>query len=162
MREQQILHKIKKGDQQALNAFIRDLYPSVYSFAFHKMQGDDSAKDITQEVFVRFIRQLPMYHSQGKTLHYLYRITSNLCHDYHRKMQRDQHADIDNQENLLSADCDVHEAILDQMRNEELMKQRWNKPFFSAKKSRSDIYRKTAPLYCSLSFAICGWIFVFI
>ena len=121
MREQQILHKIKKGDQQALNAFIRDLYPSVYSFAFHKMQGDDSAKDITQEVFVRFIRQLPMYHSQGKTLHYLYRITSNLCHDYHRKMQRDQHADIDNQENLLSADCDVHEAILDQMRNEELM-----------------------------------------
>ena len=59
MREQQILHKIKKGDQQTLNNFIQDLYPYVYSFTYRKMQGDDSAKDITQEVFVRFIRQLP-------------------------------------------------------------------------------------------------------
>ena len=121
MREQQILHKIKKGDQQTLNNFIQDLYPYVYSFTYRKMQGDDSAKDITQEVFVRFIRQLPMYHAQGKTLHYLYRIASNLCHDYHRKMQRDLHTDIDRQENLISADSDVHEVILDQIRNEELM-----------------------------------------
>ena len=67
MREQQILHKIKKGDQQTLNNFIQDLYPYVYSFTYRKMQGDDSAKDITQEVFVRFIRQLPMYHAQGIT-----------------------------------------------------------------------------------------------
>lgn len=121
MREQQILHKIKKGDQQTLNNFIQDLYPYVYSFTYRKMQGDDSVKDITQEVFVRFIRQLPMYHAQGKTLHYLYRIASNLCHDYHRKMQRDLHTDIDRQENLISADSDVHEVILDQIRNEELM-----------------------------------------
>ena len=92
MREQQILHKIKKGDQQTLNNFIQDLYPYVYSFTYRKMQGDDSAKDITQEVFVRFIRQLPMYHT-----------------------------DIDRQENLISADSDVHEVILDQIRNEELM-----------------------------------------
>ena len=34
MREQQILHKIKKGDQQTLNNFIQDLYPYVYSFTY--------------------------------------------------------------------------------------------------------------------------------
>ena len=37
------------------------------------------------------------------------------------KMQRDLHTDIDRQENLISADSDVHEVILDQIRNEELM-----------------------------------------
>lgn len=37
MREQQILHKIKKGDQQTLNNFIQDLYPYVYSFTYRKM-----------------------------------------------------------------------------------------------------------------------------
>ena len=31
MREQQILHKIKKGNQQTLNNFIQDLYPYVLS-----------------------------------------------------------------------------------------------------------------------------------
>ena len=36
-------------------------------------------------------------------------------------MQRDLHTDIDRQENLISADSDVHEVILDQIRNEELM-----------------------------------------
>ncbi|MGX8833519.1 RNA polymerase sigma factor [Amedibacillus sp. YH-ame6] len=121
MKEQMIINKIKKGDQRTLDSFIRELYPPIYSFAYRKLQGDDIAKDITQEVFLRFVRQLPLYHCEGKTLHYLYRITSNLCHDHFRKMKREQSVDIEDKAYELSDNSSVHESILNQIQNEELM-----------------------------------------
>ena len=120
MKEQMIINKIKKGDQRALDSLIRELYPPIYTFAYRKVQGDDVAKDITQEVFLRFIRQIPNYRCEGKTLHYLYRITSNLCHDYFRKMKREYNVDIDEKSNELHDESNVHESILNQIRNEEL------------------------------------------
>ena len=79
MKEKWLLHKIRHGDMAALDTFITQVYPTIYAFVYRKMQGDDSAKDITQEVFLRFIRYLPTYHEEGKVIHFLYRIASNLC-----------------------------------------------------------------------------------
>ena len=63
MKEKWLLHKIRHGDMAALDTFITQVYPTIYAFVYRKMQGDDSAKDITQEVFLRFIRYLPTYHT---------------------------------------------------------------------------------------------------
>lgn len=121
MKEQILLKKIRKGDAHALDTYIRELYPHVYAFAYRRMQGDDVAKDITQEVFIRFIRQLPLYHYEGKTLHYLYRITSNICCDHHRRRTHDSTQDIDDKLYALHDENDLHAFILTQIRNEELL-----------------------------------------
>ena len=48
MKEKWLLHKIRHGDMAALDTFITQVYPTIYAFVYRKMQGDDSAKDITQ------------------------------------------------------------------------------------------------------------------
>lgn len=120
MRESILIKKIKKGNQEALDTFIEEMYPQVYAFAFRKMQGDDVCKDIAQEVFIRFIRSIPTYREEGKCLHYLYRITSNVCKDQYRRMKIPCD-DIDDTSYKLSSDEDVHELILSQLRDEEVL-----------------------------------------
>lgn len=119
MRESNLIRRIKKGDNKALEFLIHEYYPSIYSFVSRKMQMDDSAKDITQEVFIRFIRQIPTYRHEGKLMHYLYRIASNVCKDHYKKIE--YHEDIETMAYQLDTGVDVHEVILTQMRNEELM-----------------------------------------
>ena len=70
-------------------------------------------------MFIRFIRQIPTYHHEGKLLHYLYRIASNVCKDHYKK--REYHEDIQDLEYQLEDEKTVHETVLTQMRNEELM-----------------------------------------
>lgn len=84
------------------------------------MQGDDKSKDITQEVFIRFIRYLPIYHEEGKILHFLYRIASNLCNDEYRKQNRYRESQ-KFEEYELVANIDVHEDVLQRCTQEELM-----------------------------------------
>ena len=85
MRESNLIRRIKKGDSKALDILIQAYYPSIYSFVSRKMQMDDCAKDVTQEVFLRFIRQIPTYRHEGKLLHFLYRIASNVCKDQYKR-----------------------------------------------------------------------------
>lgn len=121
MKEKRLLHKIRKGDMGALDALITDVYPTVYAFVYRKMQGDDVAKDITQEVFIRFVRYLPTYHDEGKLLHLLYRIASNLCIDEYRRSSRNMCEDSDTLAYCLADDTDVHESILQQCSQAEIL-----------------------------------------
>ena len=74
MNEKAYLKEIRKGNQEALNAFIETLYPSVYRYVFCKVAGKEEAKDITQEVFLRFIKQIHNYQSNGKVVNHKYYI----------------------------------------------------------------------------------------
>ena len=121
MKEKWLLHKIRHGDMAALDTFITQVYPTIYAFVYRKMQGDDSAKDITQEVFLRFIRYLPTYHEEGKVIHFLYRIASNLCVDAYRKQKLHLMEDSEAWMNGLGDDIDVHESILKQCAQETLL-----------------------------------------
>lgn len=117
MNEKLYIKKIKKGNHQALDQFIETLYPQVYSFVSKKMGGAEIAKDLTQEVFIRFIRALPTYQYQNKTINYLYKISSHVCFSYYKKqrfeLEIDEHLIVDKR-------IDVHETIIKAFDNEQL------------------------------------------
>lgn len=119
MKEKYYIKRIQKGDHRALDEFIEILYPQVYTFIYRKVKGEDIAKDLTQDVFIRFIRALPTYQSEGKVLNYLYKISSHVCLSYYKSLKI----------NLLLEDelvqderIDVHETIIKQFKDEELQK----------------------------------------
>ena len=80
MKEKYYIKRIQKGDHRALDEFIEIIYPQVYAFIDRKVKGEDIAKDLTQDVFIRFIRALPTYQSEGRVLNYLYKISSHVCY----------------------------------------------------------------------------------
>lgn len=117
MNEKYYIRRIQKGDHRALDHFIELLYPQVYCFICHKIKDENIAKDITQDTFVRFIRALPTYHSEGKVLNYLYKIASHVCYDYFKK---EKNYLILEDELIADETIDVHETIIKNMTSTQL------------------------------------------
>lgn len=119
MKEKYYIKRIQKGDHSALDEFIEILYPQVYTFIYRKVKGEDIAKDLTQDVFIRFIRALPTYQSEGKVLNYLYKISSHVCLSYYKSLKT--HFLLED-ELVQDEHIDVHETIIKQFKDEELQK----------------------------------------
>lgn len=84
MNEKRLIARIRHGNASALNELIRIYYPSVKQYVSLKLPVKEDAQDITQEVFLRFIRQIPTYRHEGKLANYLYVIASHCCTDHFR------------------------------------------------------------------------------
>ena len=80
-----LLHRMRNGDDQAIEDFVRKYYPRILRYCHLHIQDADYAEDLTQETFARFFRTLHQYQHYGKAANYLYVIAGNLCRDYHRK-----------------------------------------------------------------------------
>lgn len=120
MNETAYLKEIRKGNSSALDAFIEELYPPVYRYVFCKVSGKEEAKDITQEVFIRFTRQIHNYRSDGKVLAYLYTIAMNCCRSYYRKEKHHDHLELNDE--IATDDKSLSEQVLDQLSFDDLKK----------------------------------------
>lgn len=78
-----IVRRLQQRDDQAVEELINELYPQIYSYVYVRMRGHDAAKDITQEVFLRFLKGLDTFEFKGKTKNYLLRIAVNCCHSWY-------------------------------------------------------------------------------
>ena len=88
--KRQALYRMRRGVMQMkinkhavskeaeLETAIRDAYPKVYSYLYHRTLDAALSKDLTQETFYRFYRHLDQYEEQGKLLNFLYRIARHL------------------------------------------------------------------------------------
>lgn len=63
---------------------MEEQYDKIYRYCYFKLYDKQLAQDITQETFLRFLRQ-DLSLDNHKELPYLYTIAKNLCVDYFRK-----------------------------------------------------------------------------
>ncbi len=63
---------------------IDDQYDKIYRYCYLRVHNRETAEDITQETFLRFIER-PQYYNTEKALNLLYTIAGNLCIDEFRK-----------------------------------------------------------------------------
>ena len=93
---------------------IDEQYDKIYRYCFLKMRHKETAEDITQETFLRYLEH-PQYHNTDKTLQLLYTIAGNLCMDEFRKHMpqelTDEQAYDENMEDSLLSDLDLRTAL---------------------------------------------------
>lgn len=110
-----LIHRMKNGDDQAIEIFVRKYYPSILRYCHLHIQDHGYAEDATQEVFARFFRTLSQYQHYGKALNYLYVIAANICRDYYRKPEEIPMDDLPEQTvdemEPLDLRLDVHQAL---------------------------------------------------
>ena len=80
-----LLHRMRHGDDQAIEDFVRKYYPMILRYCQLHIQDLGYAEDLTQETFARFFRSLHQYQHYGKAANYLYVIAGNLCRDHHKR-----------------------------------------------------------------------------
>lgn len=67
---------------------IRDYYDDIYRYCYWKVKNSFDAQDLTQETFLRFVRNLSDYSERGKPKALLYTIARNLCASWYAKEAR--------------------------------------------------------------------------
>ncbi len=67
---------------------LEEEYDKIYRYCYFKVANRETAEDITQETFLRFLESCG-YEDRGKSLHYLYTIARNLCMDEFRSRRRE-------------------------------------------------------------------------
>ena len=82
-----LIHRMKKGDETAIETFVRKYYPVILRYCHLRIKDQNFAEDATQEVFARFFRTLNQYQHYGKAQNYLYVIAANIGRDFYRNPQ---------------------------------------------------------------------------
>ena len=81
MTDQELIRKVHNGNKEALNAIVDRYYDDIYRFCLYLTGQETDSYDITQEVFLRFIKYVDSY--EHKNLKgYLLIIARNLCRNY--------------------------------------------------------------------------------
>lgn len=83
MTDKELIHKVHNGDKEALNIIVGKYYDEIYRFCVYLTGNDMDSYDITQEIFLKFIKYVDSY--RYKNLKgYLLIIARNSCCDYFR------------------------------------------------------------------------------
>jgi RNA polymerase sigma-70 factor (ECF subfamily) len=95
-----LLARIAQRDPQALEAFYDRHAKHVFSQALAVLKDPDSAKDLSQEVFLLVWRHAATYRPTGPPRSWLLRLTRNRAIDELRQRQRRFHIDLTLSENV--------------------------------------------------------------
>lgn len=68
---------------------LEEQYDKIYRYCYMKIHHRETAEDITQETFLRFLED-HTYREMGKKMAYLYTIARNLCMDSFRRKKEIQ------------------------------------------------------------------------
>lgn len=86
MTDKELIRKVHNGSKEALNMIAEKYYDEIYRFCLYLTGQETDSYDITQEVFLRFIKYVDSYEYRNLK-GYLLIIARNLCRDYfhHKK-----------------------------------------------------------------------------
>lgn len=84
--DRELIRKVHNGSKEALNLIATRYYDEIYRFCLYLTGQETDSYDITQEVFLRFMKYVDSYEYRNLK-GYLLIIARNLCRDYfhHRK-----------------------------------------------------------------------------
>src|SRR5262245_30574666 len=76
-RQDELLERLKRGDEQAMTA-LADTYSSkIYQLAFRYLRNKEDAEEITQDVLFKVYRKVGAFRGDAALSSWIYRITFN-------------------------------------------------------------------------------------
>ena len=86
----EILEACRRGDREAFRALYEAYKDRVYSIAFYFFHADaDAANEVTQQVFLKLMREISRFRGDAAFSTWLYRMVVNACLDRSRGRRRD-------------------------------------------------------------------------
>jgi RNA polymerase sigma-70 factor (ECF subfamily) len=85
-----VLDACRRGDREAFRELYEAYKDRVYSIAFHFFQADaDAASEVTQQVFLKLMREIARFRGDAAFPTWLYRLVMNACLDRMRGRRAD-------------------------------------------------------------------------
>ena len=88
--EKELVERFQNGEQEAFNELVNRYQAKIHSLVYKYVPNSETAKDLSQEIFIKAYRALPNFKRQSAFYSWLYRIAVNLCIDFIRQQKRGQ------------------------------------------------------------------------
>lgn len=88
--DEELARAAQAGDPEAAEALVRRYFASVWRASYAITRRRDSADDVAQDAFERFIRHLPAFDPTRPVAPYLHKIAVNCAISLLRKRRREQ------------------------------------------------------------------------
>ncbi len=88
--EKELVERFQNGEQEAFNELVIRYQGKIYNLVYKYVSNSETAKDLSQEIFIKAYRALPNFKRQSAFYSWLYRIAVNLCIDFIRQQKRGQ------------------------------------------------------------------------
>jgi RNA polymerase sigma-70 factor (ECF subfamily) len=86
----EILESCRRGDRDAFRALYEAYKDRVYSIAYYYFHADsDAAGEVTQQVFLKLMREMSRFRGESAFSTWLYRLVVNACVDRSRSRRKD-------------------------------------------------------------------------
>jgi RNA polymerase sigma-70 factor (ECF subfamily) len=122
MEDNELIIKCQSGDKRAFQELIAKYHPYIFKFLIKIIGNNDLAEDLTQDTFIKIIRNIEKFDINGKAKFSTYVITvaKNTYIDYYRKNKNSINISLD--ENLNLRAIDIEEVVFDKIDYEDVMK----------------------------------------
>ncbi|MCZ6675809.1 MAG: sigma-70 family RNA polymerase sigma factor [Candidatus Poribacteria bacterium] len=81
----QLIEQFQHGEKSVFDQLVLRYQDRIYRLARRFVENAEDAQDLTQEAFLRTYQKLPDFKRGSQFYTWLYRITTNLCIDFHRR-----------------------------------------------------------------------------
>ena len=85
--ERHFIERIQHGDTEAFNPLVQKYHPKIYTHIFGRIKNAETAKDLTQETWIKAFRAINTFRADASFSSWLYRIAENVCIDFFRKQK---------------------------------------------------------------------------
>ncbi|HSS98166.1 MAG TPA: sigma-70 family RNA polymerase sigma factor [Terriglobales bacterium] len=110
--EQEVINQAQRGDEEAVTLLYETHVDAIFEYVRYRVDSKSTAEDLTSEVFLRMVRGLANYQSQGVPFRaWLFRIAANLVIDHYR--QRKKGSDAPLLDDYASDDTDPFDRLAD-------------------------------------------------
>lgn len=96
----EIIEQIKNDDQQAFERFFFQFQPGIYKFLARYLCESESAKDITQDTFIKFWQHRHSLNISKSPKAYLFTIARNLALNYISRNHSNDTCQLSKKENI--------------------------------------------------------------
>lgn len=108
-RDQEYLARARNGDEDAIVEIYHLYFDPIYQFCRLRVGDSETAKDMTSEVFVRFIKSLKGNTAPHTSLRgWIFRVARNLLYDYYG---REEELPSDTLEQWLMTDANTNPEV---------------------------------------------------
>lgn len=101
VKDFELIKKAQKGDMHAFEELLVKYDRTVMNIALSFRNNEEDAKDIYQEVFIRVYRGLKKFKFNSEFSTWIYRITTNVCITFHRRLKKHKHDSLDKEINSI-------------------------------------------------------------
>lgn len=124
MDEQQLVERLKAGDERAVGPLMEQYKSPLFAFIVRMINDYEAAQDVFQDTWIRVVRSIGKFRGDAKFSTWLFQIAINLCRDTLRKRKGKTFVQLEDAAESLSCDPSVNPfAILKAQRVQEVIEE---------------------------------------